>query len=79
MFSPASYHGICADLALKTGAAVVFPEYTFVPDAHFPTQHEECYSVVKWVHTHGKSVGLNAHRIAVVGDSAGGMLSSSRV
>lgn len=32
------------DLVVGSGAAAVFPEYTPIPDAVFPTQIEQCYA-----------------------------------
>jgi len=45
--SVSSYDSICSVIALQTGFAVIFPSYTLAPEAHFPTQHEQCYAVVK--------------------------------
>jgi hypothetical protein len=69
-----SYDSICRDLALQTGCAIVFPEYTLAPEARWPTQQEQCYAVLKWVRENGEKEGLSKEKIAVVGDSAGGML-----
>jgi acetyl esterase len=69
-----SYDSICRDLALKTGYAVVFPEYTLAPEAQFPTQQEQCYAVLKWVSENGHTKGLSMDNFAIVGDSAGGQL-----
>lgn len=69
-----SYDSICRDLALQTGYAVVFPEYTLVPAARYPTQQEQCYATVKYVAEHGQDHGLSRSTFAVVGDSAGGQL-----
>jgi acetyl esterase len=67
-----SYDTICRDIARQTGYAVVFPAYTLAPEAHYPTQQEQCYAAVKWVREHGHSKGLDQDKFAVVGDSAGG-------
>ncbi|EDU42659.1 alpha/beta hydrolase fold-3 domain containing protein [Pyrenophora tritici-repentis Pt-1C-BFP] len=67
----------CRDLALQTGCAVVFPEYTLAPEARYPTQQEECYAVVKWVHKHGESKLLSQSVFSIVGDSAGGQLTGA--
>ncbi|KAH7395249.1 alpha/beta hydrolase fold-domain-containing protein [Phaeosphaeria sp. MPI-PUGE-AT-0046c] len=70
-----SFDSICRDLALQTRQAVVFVEYTLAPEAKWPTQQEQCYAVLKWVKQNGAKKGLDGHRVAVVGDSAGGQLS----
>jgi acetyl esterase/lipase len=65
------YDSICRDLALQTGYAVVFVEYTLAPEARYPTQQEQCYAVLRWVRENGAKKGLSQDKIAVVGDSAG--------
>jgi acetyl esterase len=74
VFSVNSYDSICRDLALQTGYAVVFVEYTLAPEAQFPTQQEQCYAVLKWVSEHGHTKGLSTINFAIIGDSAGGQL-----
>jgi acetyl esterase len=73
-----SYDSICSDIALKSGFAVVFPEYTLAPEVRFPTQQEQCYAVVKWVHEHGVTLGLRQQGFAIVGDAAGGKFNRHR-
>jgi len=72
MHSVTSYDSICRDLALQTGYAVVFVEYTLAPEARWPTQQEQCYAVLKWVSQNGAQKGLSQDKIAIFGDSAGG-------
>lgn len=70
-----SYDSICRELVLRSGCALVFPEYTRVPEARFPTLHEQCYAVAKWVYQHGATKHLSTKQgIAILGDSAGGRL-----
>jgi acetyl esterase/lipase len=63
------------ELAARTGAAVVFPDYSLSPEARYPTAIEECYAVASWVAGHGIEHGLDPERIAVAGDSVGGNMS----
>ncbi|CAE7187463.1 hypothetical protein P3342_008743 [Pyrenophora teres f. teres] len=72
-----THDSTCRDLALQTGYAVVFPEYTLAPEARYPTQQEECYAVVKWVHKYGGSKLLSQNVFSIVGDSAGGQLTGA--
>ena len=53
---------------------MVFPEYTLVPEARYPTQQEQCYATVKFVAEHSEEQGLSRNVFAIVGDSAGGQL-----
>jgi acetyl esterase/lipase len=64
------------DLVVGTGAAAVFPEYTPIPDAIYPTQIEECYAAAKWVAAHGAELGVDGSRMAVAGNSVGGDMSA---
>jgi acetyl esterase len=64
------------DLVVGTGAAAVFPEYTPIPDAVYPTQIEEIYAAAKWVAAHGKEIGVDGTRMAVAGNSVGGNMST---
>ncbi|HEV7973861.1 alpha/beta hydrolase [Amycolatopsis sp.] len=60
------------ELAVGTGAAVVFPEYSLSPEARYPVAIEENYAVAAWVAEHGAEKNLDAGRIAIAGDSVGG-------
>jgi len=64
------------DLVVGTGAAVVFPEYTPIPDAIYPTQIEESHAAAKWVAAHGAEIGVDGSRMAVAGNSVGGNMST---
>ncbi|MFT7835194.1 alpha/beta hydrolase [Saccharothrix sp. BKS2] len=63
------------ELAVGTGAAVVFPDYSLSPEAQYPTAIEESYAVARWITTEGAAKGLDASRLAVAGDSVGGNMS----
>ncbi|MFJ3927496.1 alpha/beta hydrolase [Streptomyces sp. NPDC090022] len=63
------------ELAIGTGAAVVFPEYDLSPEHRYPVAIEQNWTVARWVVTDGAAHGLDATRIAVAGDSVGGNMS----
>ncbi|KOU62112.1 alpha/beta hydrolase [Streptomyces sp. IGB124] len=65
------------ELAVGTGAAVVFPEYDLSPEHRYPVALEQVWTVARWVVTDGAAHGLDATRIAVAGDSVGGNLSTA--
>ena len=65
------------DLAVGSGAAVVFVEYTPIPDAIFPTQLEQSYAAATWVAQHGDEIGVDGTRMAVAGNSVGGDMSAA--
>ncbi|MFI9000621.1 alpha/beta hydrolase [Streptomyces sp. NPDC053541] len=65
------------ELAVGTGAAVVFPEYDLSPEARYPVAIEQNYSVAQWVAREGHHKDLDGTRIAVAGDSVGGNMSAA--
>lgn len=73
VFGDAHTHDrLVRDLAIGTGAAVVFPEYTRSPDVRYPIANEQSYAVAEWVVESGSTQGLDGSRMAVAGDSVGG-------
>jgi acetyl esterase/lipase len=71
-------HGrLARELALGTGATVVFPNYSLSPEARYPVAIQENYAVAQWVSTHGAEHGLDPTRLAVAGDSVGGNMAAS--
>src|SRR4051794_22522685 len=73
VFGDAHTHDrLVRELAVGTGAAVVFPEYSRSPEARYPVAIEENYAVAKWVAEHGAEKGLDSSRTAIAGDSVGG-------
>ncbi|MER5942058.1 alpha/beta hydrolase [Streptomyces sp. NPDC001928] len=65
------------ELAVGTGAAVVFPEYDLSPEARYPVAIEQNYAVAQWVVREGADNDLDAGRIAVAGDSVGGNMAAA--
>jgi acetyl esterase/lipase len=65
------------ELAVGTGAAVVFPEYDLSPEARYPVAIEQNYTVAQWIVTDGVHHQLDATRIAVAGDSVGGNMTAA--
>lgn len=64
------------ELATRSGAAAVFPDYVRAPEAKYPQQNEEAYTAAQWIIDHGAEKGLDPSRIAVVGDSCGGNMTA---
>ncbi len=76
VFGDAGTHDrLVRELAVQSGAAVVFPEYDLSPEAKYPTALEQAYATARWVASNGPAEGLEASRIAVAGDSVGGNMS----
>lgn len=65
------------DLVVASGAAAVFINYTPSPEAHYPVAINQEYAVLQWVAQHGKDIGLDPDRLAVVGNSVGGNMTAA--
>ncbi|MFT3799849.1 MAG: alpha/beta hydrolase [Burkholderiaceae bacterium] len=67
---------LCRQLSDQSGCAVVSVDYRMAPEHPFPTPVDECLAATRWIHAQAASLGLDASRLAVGGDSAGGSLAS---
>jgi acetyl esterase/lipase len=65
------------ELAVGTGAAVVFVEYDRSPEAHYPVAIEQGYATAQWIVREGAANELDPDRIAVAGDSVGGGMTAA--
>ena len=64
------------DLVVSSGAVAVFADYTPAPDAQYPVAIHEAYAATSWVAAHGKEIGVDGSRLAVVGNSVGGNMAA---
>jgi acetyl esterase len=77
IFGSVRSHGrLAGELAVAADAALVFIDYALAPEARYPVQIEQCYTVARWVTEQGENHGLDPSRIAVAGDSAGGNMAT---
>lgn len=65
------------ELAVELGCVVVAAAYRLAPETAFPGNVEDCYAALKWLHAHAGELGVNANRIAIGGESAGGGLAAA--
>jgi acetyl esterase/lipase len=72
-----NHQRLLRDIVVGTGQIGVFPEYTPLPMAKFPTQLEESYAALKWTAAHAAEFGADGSRIAVAGNSVGGNMSAA--
>ncbi len=64
----------CKVIAEQGDAIVVCVEYRLSPENYYPVGLHDCYDAFDWVCNHAASIGGDASRVAVGGDSAGGTL-----
>ncbi|HUG14482.1 MAG TPA: alpha/beta hydrolase [Thermomicrobiales bacterium] len=70
------YDHLIRSIAHRTGAAVVFVDYTLCPEVRFPIANEQSHVAAAWVAEHGAEHGLDGSRLVVAGDSAGGNMAA---
>jgi acetyl esterase len=73
----ATHDRLIRELAVGTGAAVVFVEYDRSPEAHYPVAIEQGYATAQWIAREGAANQLDPNRVAVAGNSVGGNMTAA--
>src|SRR3954469_3154849 len=72
-----THDGLCRMLANASGCRVISVGYRLAPEHPFPAAAEDSYTAVNWVFAQASTLAIDAARIAVAGDSAGGGLAAT--
>lgn len=67
---------LCRELSHGAGCAVVAVDYRLAPEHRFPTAVHDCWDALAALESRAAELGLDAARLAVGGDSAGGTLAA---
>ena len=71
-----THDGLCRRLANETGCRVIAVDYRLAPEHPFPFGLADAVAALKYVTAQPKLFGIDARRLGVAGDSAGGTLAA---
>lgn len=67
----------CRALCQQSGCALISVDYRLAPEHPFPAAFNDAWDAVHWLWQQAATLGLDARRMAVGGDSAGGTLAAA--
>ncbi|WGS48172.1 alpha/beta hydrolase [Paraburkholderia sp. D15] len=71
-----THDALCRMFARDGRCAVLSVDYRLAPEHRFPTAVDDAFDALTWLHAHAAEYGIDAGRLAVGGDSAGGTLAT---
>ena len=72
-----THDGVCRHLARATGCVVISVDYRLAPEHKYPAALNDAYAATAYVSQHAEELGIDAQRLIVAGDSAGGNLAAA--
>ena len=71
-----SHDGLCRLLVAEGGFKVIAVDYRLAPEHPYPAAVDDAWAAFQWIEANAADLGVDGGRIAVGGDSAGGMLAA---
>jgi acetyl esterase len=71
-----SHDGLCRLFTAEGGFKVIAVDYRLAPEHPYPAAVDDAWAATQWIEANAAQIGVDAGRIAVGGDSAGGMLAA---
>lgn len=69
-----SYQNLVRHFCAEAGVAVISVGYHLAPEHKFPSALHDCHNALQWAVDNAEDLGIDADRIILMGDSAGGNL-----
>jgi acetyl esterase len=71
-----SHDVVCRKLAVEGELIVIAVDYRLAPEHKFPAAIDDAFNATTWIAANAKELGIDAARLTVGGDSAGGNLAA---